>query len=82
VTQGEGSGESGSRLRVSSACYGPVAQEGTKFWYADNDKFLRKGGKGASYFELEKCTIKDYDKIGFTVIPSWGPVSGIVLHVY
>ena len=50
------------------------SQEGTQFWYGDSKKFLTNKGKGAKYFEIEGCVLKNYDSLGFTVVPRKGPV--------
>ena len=49
-------------------------QEGTKFWYGADKKYLSHGGKGAKWFELTGAELKNYDSMTFTIIPASGPV--------
>ena len=51
-----------------------VVQEGTKFWYGADKKYLSHGGKGAKWFELTGAELKNYDSMTFTIIPASGPV--------
>ena len=51
-----------------------VVQEGTKFWYGADKKYLNHGGKGAKWFELTGAELKNYDSMTFTNIPASGPV--------
>ena len=51
-----------------------VVQEGTKFWYGADKKYLNHGGKGAKWFELTGAELKNYDSMTFTIIPASGPV--------
>ena len=46
------------------------------FWYGSNSKYTSKhlNGKNGKYFELEGAELKNYDSIGFTVVPAKGPV--------
>ena len=52
-------------------------QEGTKFWYGADKKYLSHGGKGAKWFELTGAELKNYDSMTFTIIPASGPVRDI-----